>query len=307
LSAAVDRSDDVGTPPRHAPWHVRFKRFARRRPLAAVGLVIIVAVVFCALFADLLAPGDPTAVDVRQQLCRPGTPGHPLGCDENGRDVLTLLFYGARVALVVGLASVAISMFAGIVIGAISGFVGGWVDEVIMRIADVCFAFPGILLAILIIFLTQQPSVLTVVLALSVTGWASYARLVRGQVLQERELDYVEAARAAGLPEHRVLFRYVVPNIMAPVIVQATFGVAGAILAESALSFLGLGPTMSEFWGVSWGALLDQGASYFLLTPHLAIAPGIAIMLTILGINFVGDALRDELDPRMKGVGTEPG
>src|SRR5690606_34357826 len=185
------------------------------------------------------------------------------GCDENGRDVLTLLIYGSRVALVVGLSSVALSLVVGVIIGATAGYVGGWVDEIAMRIADVCFAFPGILLAILIIFLTQEPNVLTIVLALSVTGWASYARLVRGEVLRERELTYVEAARALGLPGHRILWRHILPNVVAPLTVQATFGVAGAILAESSLSFLGLGPTMSDFWGVSWGAVLDQGASYF--------------------------------------------
>lgn len=291
---------DAALPPRPTRT-ARLLAFARRRKLAAVGALILTLVVCAALFAGVIAPGDPTAVDVRQQLCTPGTPGHPLGCDENGRDVLTLLLYGSRVALAVGIASVTISALVGITVGAISGYAGRWVDELIMRIADVCFAFPGILLAILIIFVSQEPGVLTVIGALSVTGWAGYARLVRGQVLKERELDYVEAARALGLPRRRIVARYILPNVMGPVIVQATFGVAGAILAESALSFLGLGPTTSAFWGISWGALLDQGAMYFLLTPHLAIAPGVAIMVTILAINFIGDALRDELDPTERG------
>ncbi|PJB44540.1 MAG: peptide ABC transporter permease [Deltaproteobacteria bacterium CG_4_9_14_3_um_filter_63_12] len=276
------------------------KRFARRRPLAIVGGAILALLVFFALAADWLAPGDPTLVEVRLQLCEPSSQ-HLLGCDENGRDVLTLIIYGSRVALAVGLTSVLVSMTCGVLLGATAGFFRGWTDEVVMRVADICFAFPGILLAILIIFLTQNPSVMSVVLALSATGWASYARLVRGEVLRERELTYVEAARALGLPSRRIVVRYILPNVMAPLSVQATFGVAGAILAESSLSFLGLGPSMSAFWGVSWGALLDQGASYFLLTPHLAIAPGVAIMLAVLGINFVGDALRDELDPRLRG------
>jgi peptide/nickel transport system permease protein len=155
-------------------------------------------------------------------------------------------------------------------------------------------AFPGILLAILLIFITQRPSLLAVIGALSVSGWAGYARLVRGQVLSERERAYVEASTALGFPTRRILFREIIPNIMAPVIVQATFGVAGAILAEASLSFLGLGPQNLP----SWGALLDQGATYFLLTPHLAIFPGLAIMITVLSINFVGDGLRDILDPR---------
>ena len=147
---------------------------------------------------------------------------------------------------------------------------------------------------ILVIFITQEPSMWAVIGALSITGWAGYARLVRGQVLTEREREYVEAARSLGYPDRRIMFREIVPNVMAPVIVQATFGVAGAILAEASLSFLGLGPQDVP----SWGALLDQGASYFLLTPHLAIFPGLAIMFTVLGINFLGDGLRDKLDPR---------
>jgi len=155
-------------------------------------------------------------------------------------------------------------------------------------------AFPGILLAILVIFVTQEPSLLAVIGALSLTGWSGYARLVRGQVLLEREKDYVEAARALGFGPARIITRHVLPNVFGPVIVQATFGVAGAILAEASLSFLGLGPQGQP----SWGALLDQGASYFLLTPHLAIFPGVAIMITVLGINFLGDGLRDALDPR---------
>lgn len=272
--------------------------FLSRHRLAAIGASLLALMLLAALFADVLAPGDPTDVNVREQLCRPGEGGHLFGCDENGRDVLGLMLYGARITLIVGLSSVAISAVVGIALGAISGFRGGRLDELIMRLADVFFSFPGILLAILIIFLTQNPSVLSVILALSVSGWAGYARLVRGEVLREREMTYVEAARALGLPERRILFRHILPNIAGPILVQATFGVAGAILAESALSFLGLGPGLSPFWGASWGSLLDQGASYFLLTPHLAIAPGVAIMLTVLGINFIGDALRDELDPR---------
>ena len=163
-----------------------------------------------------------------------------------------------------------------------------------MRVTEVLMAFPGILLAILLIFITQEPTLLAVIGALSVSGWAGYARLVRGQVLLEREKEYVEAARALGYTRAKIIFQEVLPNVLAPVIVQATFGVAGAILAEASLSFLGLGPQDSP----SWGALLDQGASYFLLTPHLAIFPGLAIMFTVLGINFVGDGLRDMLDPR---------
>ena len=262
-------------------------------PLAKGGAGLLALLVLVAIFAPWLSPYEPGGVDVVRALEAPSW-AHPLGTDENGGDVLTLVIWGARAAIAVGFSVVAICASVGITLGAISGYAGGWVDEVIMRLTEVLMAFPGILLAILLIFLTQEPSLGAVIGALSVSGWAGYARLVRGQVLSEREREYVEAARALGFGDARVIARHVVPNILAPVIVQATFGVAGAILAEASLSFLGLGPQDTP----SWGALLDQGASYFLLTPHLAIAPGAAIMVTVLGINFLGDGLRDLLDPR---------
>jgi peptide/nickel transport system permease protein len=265
----------------------------RVRGLAWLGAVIVGIVLTVALFADLLAPYSIEYVDVTRQL-QPPSADHWLGTDENGGDVLTLVLYGTRVAALVGVITVLICSSIGIFLGSVSGYFGGWIDEVIMRITETLMAFPGILLAILIIFITQEPSIWAVIGALSVTGWAGYARLVRGQVLAERENDYVEAARALGFGSGRIMFRHIVPNVLAPVIVQATFGIAGAILAEAALSFLGLGPQDQP----SWGALLDQGASYFLLTPHLAIFPGLAIMITVLGINFLGDGLRDWLDPR---------
>jgi peptide/nickel transport system permease protein len=277
-------------------------RRIRPGPLAWLGAAIVVGVMLVALFAPWVAPFDPDVVDVTRQLEGPSA-RHWLGTDENGADVLSLVIYGARVAVLVGFSTVLICSTVGIVLGSISGYFGGVLDEIIMRVTEVLMSFPGILLAILIIFVTQEPSLLAVVGALSVTGWASYARLVRGQVLSERERVYVEAARALGFGDGRIMFREILPNILAPVIVQATFGTAGAILAEAALSFLGLGPQDQP----SWGALLDQGASYFLLTPHLAMVPGLAIMITVLGLNFVGDALRDVLDPRMATAGKAVG
>ncbi len=265
----------------------------RVRGLAWLGLIIVAIVLFAAVFGPLIAPYPVDYVDVTRQLQGPSAQ-HWLGTDENGADVLTLILHGARVAVIVGLSTVLICSSVGITLGTISGYFGGWVDEVVMRVTEILMAFPGILLAILIIFITQEPSMFAVIGALSVSGWAGYARLVRGQVLSERENDYVEAAKALGFPSSRVMFRHVLPNTLAPVIVQATFGVAGAILAEAALSFLGLGPQDVP----SWGGLLDQGASYFLLTSHLALFPGLAIMFTVLGINFLGDGLRDWLDPR---------
>ncbi len=257
------------------------------------GVVIVSAVGLVALLAPWLAPYPLDAVDVTRQLQGPSL-SHWLGTDENGADVLSHMIHGARVAVLVGLGTVLSCAFVGITLGSISGYFGGWIDEVIMRVTEIVMAFPGILLAILLIFISQEPSLPAVIGALSVTGWAGYARLVRGQILSERERPYVEAARALGFTTPRILFLHILPNVTAPLIVQATFGVAGAILAEASLSFLGLGPQNSP----SWGALLDQGASYFLLTPHLAMVPGFAIMLSVLGLNFLGDALRDVLDPR---------
>lgn len=267
--------------------------FHRLGGLAFFGLFIMTAVVLCAIFAPWIAPYELGQIDMTRQLEGPSAQ-HWLGTDENGADILTMLLYGARVAVIVAISTVSICTGIGLTLGAISGYYGGWIDEVLMRITEILMAFPGILLAILLIFITQEPSLLAVIGALSVSGWSGYARLVRAQVLSERDRDYVEAARAQGFRTPTILFKHVVPNITAPVIVQATFGVAGAILAEATLSFLGLGPQDLP----SWGALLDQGASYFLLTPHLAIFPGLAIMFTVLGINFFGDAMRDILDPR---------
>jgi peptide/nickel transport system permease protein len=261
--------------------------------LAWIGAAVLGLIVFVAAFAPWLAPYDLQYVDVTRQLEGP-SPAHPLGTDENGADLLTQVIFGTRVAVAVGFSVVAICSTVGIVVGGIAGYFGGWIDELIMRIIDMLMAFPGILLAILLIFITQEPSIPAVIGALSVTGWTSYARLVRGEVLSEREEEYVEAAQALGFRMPYVLLREILPNVLAPVIVQATFGVAAAILAEASLSFLGLGPQDVP----SWGALLDQGATYFLLTPHLAIFPGLAIMITILSLNFLGDGLRDLLDPR---------
>lgn len=267
-----------------------------RSPLAMIGAALLLFVLLCATFAPWISPYERGARDVHRQLQAP-TWEHPMGTDDNGADMLTEVIHGARVAVIVGVVTVLLRLIVGVGLGLASGVMGGWVDEAIMRVTEVFMSFPGILLAILIIFITQSPSLVTVIFALSITGWAGFARLVRGQVLVEREKDYVEAARALGLPSWRIALGHILPNTMGPVIVQATFGLAGAILGEATLSFLGLGPQDTA----SWGALLDRGADYFLLTQHIALFPGLAIMLTVLSINFIGDALRDHLDPRLAG------
>jgi peptide/nickel transport system permease protein len=252
-----------------------------------VGLTAIVA-----LFGPWLAP-DPFALNLAERLNGPSW-AHPLGLDELGRDVLARLVAGARVSVLVGLAVVTVSAAIGIVVGAVAGYAGGWVDEAAGRVMDILLAFPGILLAIALVAVLG-PSLSHVVMALVAIGWVSYARLVRGQVLKLRELDYVQAARALGAGATRIVVRHIVPATLPAVTVQATLGMAAAIIAEASLSFLGLGvqpPTPS------WGTMLDAGRSHLFDAPHLTIIPGTAIALLVLGFNFVGDALRDLLDPR---------
>lgn len=265
-------------------------------PWIRLGGAVLLVVIGMAILAPWIAPYDPGDQDVWRQLEAPSRE-HWMGTDENGRDVLSNVIWGARPALFTAFAAVVVSLAVGVAVGAPAAFAGGRWDNLVMRICEVVMSFPGILLALLVLFVTQEPSLLSVVIALSITGWAGYARFVRGQVLAERSRAYVEAARAMGLPAWRVLYLHVLPNTAGPLIVQATFGMGTALLAEASLSFLGLGPQGQA----SWGALVEQGAQYFLLTPHLALFPGLALVFTVMGINFVGDGLRDVLDPRSRG------
>jgi peptide/nickel transport system permease protein len=261
-----------------------------RFPIRFGGAVCLV-LVLAALFAPFIAPADPTAIDLSARLASPSA-GHLLGSDALGRDILSRVIYGSRVSLEVGVITVAVSLVLGTAIGSVAGYRGGWADEVTMRVADVFLAFPGILLAIALTAVLG-PSLTNVILALCVMGWVGYARIARGQVLLARELSYVEAARSLGCSPARVLARHVLPNVSAPLIVEATFGMATAIVAEAGLSFLGLGtqpPTPS------WGAMLAEGREFILQAPHLTLWPGVAILLTVLGINLLGDGVRDRLD-----------
>lgn len=257
-----------------------------------LGIGIVALAVVAAVLGPLLVPFDPATQNLALRLAGPSI-HHPLGLDELGRDILTRLLYGARVSLLVGITVVSISASAGTVVGAVAGYLGGRLDDVVGRVMDVLLAFPGILLAIALVA-TLGPSLSHVILALVVIGWVGYARLVRGQVLKIRELDYVQAARALGAPITRVLVRHVIPATLSVVTVQATLGMAGAIIAEASLSFLGLGvqpPTPS------WGMMLDAGRAHVFDAPHLTIFPGLAIALLVLGFNFAGDAVRDRMDP----------
>jgi peptide/nickel transport system permease protein len=258
-----------------------------------LGWAIVVLAAAAAVIGPWLVPDDPLVQHLPERLAGPSW-RHPFGYDELGRDVLARLVLGARVSLIVGLSVVSLSATIGTIIGAVAGYAGGWVDEVLSRVMDVLLAFPGILLAIALVSVLG-PSLTNVVLALVVIGWVGYARLVRGQVLKIRELDYVQAIRAVGATPARVLARHIVPATIPSVIAQATLGMAGAIIAEASLSFLGLGVQPPA---PSWGTMLDAGRSHLFDAPHLTIFPGLAIALVVLGLNFVGDALRDSFDPR---------
>ena len=261
--------------------------------MTRVGAVIVFLAVFGALAAPWIVPHDPSSQQLSLRLERPSL-AHPFGLDELGRDIFSRVLAGARISLLVGLTVVSVSSFVGVILGSIAGYFGGWLDDVISRTIDVLLAFPGILLAIALVAVLG-PSLANVVMALSVIGWVGYARLVRGQVLKAREFEFVQAARALGAGIPRILIRHVVPTTLPAVMVQATLGMAGAILAEASLSFLGLGvqpPTPS------WGTMLNGGRLHLLDAPHLTIFPGAAIATLVLGFNFLGDGLRDALDPK---------
>ncbi len=259
------------------------------------GLGVIGLLVFAALAANLVGHLDPTRIDITQVLLPP-TGTHWLGTDAQGRDVWARLIHGTRVSLVVGIASQGVSLLLGVGLGLIAGYRGKWTDEVIMRLADVTLAFPSLLLLIAMAA-AFEPSLTTVCVVIGVVGWAGMARLVRGQVLVVRELEYVQAMRAVGAKDLRILLRHILPNVIAPVVIAGTLGIAGAIMAEAALSFLGLGvqpPTPS------WGAMIADGRDLSQLrsAPWTSLSPGVAIGIAVLGFNLLGDALRDALDPR---------
>jgi peptide/nickel transport system permease protein len=259
-----------------------------------VGTLIVILAIVAALIGPLVWPYDSSAQELARRLEAPSL-AHPLGLDELGRDILARLLQGARISLMVGLAVVSVSSTVGMLFGSIAGYFGGTVDDVISRVIDILMAFPGILLAIALVAVLG-PSLVNVVFALSIIGWVGYARLVRGQALRAREFEFVQAARASGASAARIVVRHVLPTAIPAVVVQATLGMAGAIIAEAALSFLGLGvqpPTPS------WGTMLDAGRAHLFDAPHLTIFPGLAIATLVLGFNFLGDGLRDRVDPKM--------
>ncbi len=281
-------------------WVVLLWRLARRRT-ALFGLAVVALVVLTAVLAGLVSPFDPLEQDIGQRLKEPGWVDeqgrvHPLGTDHLGRDILARIIHGSRIALSVGLAAVMVSGLLGMTIGLVAGYFGGRVDDFFMRLADIQLAFPFILLAIAVIGVLG-PSLRNIIIVIGVSSWVVYARVVRGEVLSIREREFVQAAVALGSRDGRILLRHVLPNTLTPWLVVATLDMARVIVIESALSFLGLGvqpPTPT------WGGMLADGRVYLSTAWWLATFPGLAILITVLGINLFGDGLRDTLDPRLK-------
>ena len=274
----------------------RIAGHARHNPLAALGVVLVILFVTFAIFAPWIAPQDPAAIDLPLRLDTPSR-AHWFGTDELGRDIVSRIVSGARISMLVGSCVVAVSLALGLIIGSIAGYYGGAIDRFVnVVVMNAFLSFPGILLAIAFVAF-RGPGIFNLVLALSLSGWVGYARLVRGQVLAAREREFVEAARALGASDLRIVVRHILPNIIQPVIVQAAIGMAGAILAEATMSFLGLGvppPT------ASWGTMLNDARAHLFDAPHLVLFPALAVMLAVLSFNFIGDALRDYLDPRSR-------
>jgi peptide/nickel transport system permease protein len=268
----------------------------RRQPLAAVGVMMLGLFVVCAVFAPWLAPQDPAQLDLAGRLVGPSG-AHWFGTDELGRDILSRTLYGARISLVVAVSVVGLSLTVGLVAGCAAGFYGGWIDTVLnVYVTNAFLALPGILLAIAFVAFLG-PGLGNLIVALAISGWVGYARLVRAQVMAVKEREFVEAARALGASDLRVIWRHILPNIVQPLIVQAAIGMAGAVLAEATLSFLGLGIPAPA---ASWGSMLNDARSHLFESPHLVFFPAMAVMLCVLSFNFIGDALRDYMDPRTR-------
>ncbi len=289
-TAAGNREAFVSNPKQEA-W-----RRLKKDKAALIGGCILIAIILISLAAPLLTGINPNAVNTGNKLLPPGTPGHILGTDHLGRDMLTRLLYGGRVSVAIGFTAVAIAMFFGILIGLLAGYYKGFFDIITMRFIDILMAFPYVLLAIAIIA-ALGPGLLNAMIAISIVGIPYYARIVRGTVLSLRELEYIEAQRALGSSNIRILFKHILPNSLSPIIVAATLDVGWMIIAASGMSFLGLGaqPPLAE-----WGVMLSDGKDFLRVAPYISLLPGMAIFIVVLSLNLLGDGLRDALDPRLK-------
>ena len=273
----------------------KVKRFMRTNKLATASLFFIVFIILVAIFAPVFAPYDPYAQNT-ENLLMPPSFEHWLGTDELGRDVLSRIIYGARISLIIGLVPTSLSMMLGILLGLMAGYLGKWVDNIIMRFADIMLAFPSLLLA-MVVTNTLGSGIVNIFIALSLVNWAGTARIVRAQTISLKEGDMVEGARAIGVSKWKIMFRHILPNCLPSLIVQFTLDIPGSILSESSLSFLGVGAQPPS---TSWGLMVTRGKDYLFTEPWLAIAPGVIILLVVLAFNFLGDGLRDSLDPYMK-------
>jgi peptide/nickel transport system permease protein len=286
----------LGSGGRHAELARLFRPYLQN-PLALFGFAILAVLLITAVFAPVLAPYDPRAIDLRARFAPPGGE-HPFGTDAAGSDVLSRVIHGSRLALMSGVVVLVISALGGSLLGLFAGFRGGWVDEVLMRITDMFLAFPGLILAMAVVAALQRRGILVVVVAIAIRWWAPYARMMRAQVLTLRELDYVEAARAAGVPRGRILLRHILPNAMSPIIVQATLDLGYIILTAASLSFLGFGAQPGE---PDWGRMVADGREHLRDAWWVVTFPGLAILFTVMAFNLVGDAARDIFDPRLHG------
>lgn len=281
-------------PAQRNAWFQAWRRFRRYRP-ALAGLTVIALLVVLAIAPGLFAPYSPYE-PVPGMRGKPPSMTHPFGFDEIGRDLLSRVIYGSRIALLVGFSATGLSLLIGVTIGAVSGYFSGWIDLLLSRLVDALMAFPTLVLLVALAA-AFEPSLTTVVVVIGFTAWAQYARVVRAEILSLRERDFVLAARAVGVSNARIIVRHLLPNVLGVIIVIASLSVATVILAESALSFLGLGTQPPE---ASWGSILSAGRTYIRTYPHISLFPGIMITVTVLAFNLLGDGLRDALDPRMK-------
>lgn len=275
-------------------WLALYKKLAKNKA-AMVGAFIVLIFIVLAILAPWIAPHDPLDIQMANKLQTPSAE-HWFGTDDKGRDILSRILYGARISLTVGIVSTVIGAIVGVFLGIIAGFYGRWIDSLIMRICDVLLAFPGILLALAIVSVLG-PSTFNVILAVAFFAVPTFARIVRGSTLSVKKLEYIDAIRAMGSSDGRIIFKHILPNIVSPIIVQATLYIASAIIIASALSFLGMGtqPPTPE-----WGMMLSQGRSYVAQAPHLTLFPGLVILVVVIGFNLFGDGLRDALDPKSK-------
>jgi peptide/nickel transport system permease protein len=271
-----------------------WRRFKHNR-LALAGFCVVSFLVLIALFAPLIAPFDPLDINIDNILSSPSA-SHPLGTDDLGRDILTRMIYGSRISLSVGFVAMGIALAIGITIGSLAGYFGGKIDAVLMRFVDIMLTFPTFFLILAVISIVRNPNIYTIMIIIGITGWMDVARLVRAEFLTLKERDFVVAATTSGAGHLRIIFRHILPNALSPVFVAATFGIAGAILTESGLSFLGLGVQPPN---PSWGNILTLGKDNIEVAWWLSVYPGFAILITVLSYNLVGEGLRDALDPRL--------